>query len=147
MIGLLFFRWRRRRRAARAATVTERAHRFDDIPLDSQIHLLRAETNEAYPMDKTLYHRTKHLKRKGSLRVTPLGAEGAHGMFMQAEQALETTEAERSSSARQAQIQLAEENRALRVRIREMEGLPNTRSTSASESDTPPDYYEAGIAL
>ena len=108
--------------------MTELAHRFDDIPLNSHMHLPREETsNDALPVNKTLFHRRTHSRREGSLRATP--------------------DADRSDTgAPQAQFQLAEENLALRTRIREMEGMSIMHS-SASESDTPPDYDDAGIAL
>lgn len=54
-------------------------------------------------------------------------------------------------SERGREAQLAEENLVLRTRIREMEGLPlsrlNGRRASTAESDVPPNYDEAGIAL
>ena len=94
----------------------------------------------------TLFHGKTHSRREGSLRTTQPGAEEndrAQAVFVQS---VEMQDADRGDSARQAQLQLAEENLALRMRIREMEGLSNVRS-SASESDAPPNYDDAGIAL
>ncbi len=48
--------------------------------------------------------------------------------------------------ARQAQLQLVEENLAFRMRIWEMEALSIMRS-SAPEPDAPPNYDELGIVL
>ncbi len=113
-IGVLFIRWRRRRRAR---AVTERAHRFYDISLDSYMHLRRGETNDALPMNKTLLH-SRTLSRR--------------------------EDADRSDSV--PQPQLAEESLAFRIRIREMEDLSIMHS-SASKADTPPGYNEAEILL
>lgn len=146
MIGVLFFRWRRRRRAT---AVTELARRFDGAPLNSHMHPRRRKTNEALPVSKSLFHGRTQLRREGSLWATLPAVEKngrAQAMFMQAEQALETRDADCSGSARQAQLQLVEENLALRMRIREMEALSIMRS-SAPEPDAPPNYDELGVVL
>ncbi len=154
IIVMLFIRWRRRRRSAAA---NERAQRFVGIPLDLHAQLRRGETNEALRVGKTPFHRVMHPQRKGALPGTLLRAGENHiparAMFARAEHALDTASADRIASARQAQLRLAEENLALRMRIREMEGLAmsNVHSSggraSAAESVAPPDYEEVGIVL
>ena len=78
----------------------------------------------------------------------------ARAVFARAARASEMQGADHTAAgARQAQLQLAEENLALRMRIRDMEGLSMShvhsggRRASAGESVAPPDYDEAGITL
>ena len=151
MIGVLFVRRRRRRRAAAA---TERVQRFVGIPLDLHAQLRRGETNEALRVGKTPILHITHPWQKGAPHEIPLRARERHrprAIFVRAEQALGTAVSD--PSARQAQLRLAEENLALRMRIREMEGLTisnvhsSGRRASAAESVAPPDYEEAGIVL
>ncbi len=151
IIVVLFVRWRRRRRAAAA---TERVQRFVGIPLESHAQLRRGETNEALRVGKTPFLRITHPWQKGAPHETPLRARERHtprAIFVRAEQALGTAGSD--PSARQAQLRLAEENLALRMRIREMECLTisNVNSSggraSTVESVAPPDYEDAGIVL
>ena len=99
-----------------------------------------------------------HPRRKGALRATPLRAgENYKPKPKQARAILQkagrdgTRGADTNTGAQEAQRLLEEENQALRMRIREMEGLATVHSSgiraSAPESDAPPDYDDAGIVL
>ena len=130
----------------------ERVQRFVGIPLDLHAQLRRGETNEALRVGKTPILHITHPWQKGAPHEIPLRARERHrprAIFVRAEQTLGTAVSD--PSARQAQLQLAEENLALRMRIREMEGLATVHSSgrraSAPESDAPPDYDDAGIVL
>ena len=148
MIGVLFVRRRRRRLAAAG---TELAHRFVGIPLDSHVYPRRGETNEALRVGKTRFHRITRPRGKGAPPLRAGENHRARTIFMGAEQTMEPPSGDPNARARQAQLQLAEENLALRMRIREMEGLATVHSSgrraSAPESDAPPDYDDAGIVL
>ncbi|KJA13860.1 hypothetical protein HYPSUDRAFT_209198 [Hypholoma sublateritium FD-334 SS-4] len=142
VIGALFICWRRRRRAAERTL-----HRFSNIPPDADTYPRREENNGPPAIDKTLFHRITHPRRKDPLRMARLGARGnrvARAIFTGAEPGAVHEE-------RALQAQLAEENLVLRMRIREMEGLAIVRSSgrwgTATNSDAPPDYDEDGIEL
>ena len=147
----------RRRRRGSAAAATERAHRFVDAPPDLQRLVRRGETDDAHAMGGTPFHRVTHPLRKYALRnAAPLRAGENHkrnparAMFARAEQA--SGDGGTNAGVREAQqLQLAEENLVLRMRIREMESLSNVHSSAgragAPDSDAPPDYDDAGIAL
>ena len=111
------------------ATATERAHRFTDIAFDPRRLVRPGEANEARPVGKTEIQHVAQPRRKGAPRAAPLRAGENHRMparavFARAARASEMQGADHTAAgARQAQLQLAEENLALRMRIRQIEGL------------------------
>ena len=145
----------------RKAAATERARKFVDDPLSQHDRIgSPGEASEARHVGKlgTPFHRVMHPRRKGALRATPLRAgENYKPKPKQARAILQkagrdgTRGADTNTGAQEAQRLLEEENQALRMRIREMETLPNVHwsvgHAGVPESDAPPDYDEAAIAL